>query len=79
MVAGEGDEPGQAKIMADWLLTQADPVPLKVVSQYAPYSVRRKVSRDRAIEFLRAKGWVRVAPHHGPAAVFLNPALRGAP
>ena len=79
VVAGEGDEPGQAKIMADWLLTQADPVPLKVVSQYAPYSVRRKASRDRAIEFLRAKGWVRVAPHHGPAAVFLNPALRGAP
>lgn len=77
-VAGDGDEAGDAKVLADWLLTQTAPVPLKHVSQYAPYRVRKKDRRDRALEFLSAKGWTQVAPHHGPAAVFINPALKTA-
>jgi hypothetical protein len=78
VVAGDAaDAAGDAKILANWLLERATAPALKDLSQLAPYRVRKKSRRDRAIEFLQAKSWVRLAPRDGRTVVLLNPALRG--
>jgi hypothetical protein len=77
LVAGDGEEAGDAKILADWLIRRAEPPTLQEVSQLAPYRVRKKDRRNRAIEVLQAKGWLRMEQHNGNSVLVLNPALRG--
>ena len=77
VVAGDGDEVGDAKILAAWLVKQPESRTLQAISQLGPYRLRKKARRDRAIEFLQAKGWLRIEQRNGQTVATVNPALRG--
>ena len=75
--AGDSELVRDAKVFVEWLEKQPEPPTLKVISQGAPYRLRKKCRRDGAIAFLQAKGWLRLEQRSGQTVAVLNPAVRG--
>jgi hypothetical protein len=76
--AGDGDgEIGDGRLLFEWVQSRPAPPTLKELAQQAPYRLRSKERRNRALSFLTAKHWIRVDRQEGISVVAINPLLGG--